>query len=332
MNDPIPTEKKRSNVRKWILRIFLFLFFWLIIFFFMFGPGRVLFPYLLDSYDNVTDYTNTVYYSGDHIIEAMDVLYMASIAQDSIRKFWNDTSDQEFWKGVNIFLCESPDQYYHLTWNRAMGSALMGRIVLNPDRFGTSMSLYSALVHEMSHLYMSRRFSYLCYVLTLPKWFDEGCATVMQDYSFAANHLDDYLKENPELVTVTSLKHPWNWQAMVRMEDGKMAAKGYGGVYQFTRYLISQYGIDQIRKYGSKLHWNFSTEKTFEEVFQVPLAEVEKKWLAHQKEAGILPPQTVLVPVSFDFLVFLRWVLIILIVLTPIVIVIRWLFLKFSRK
>jgi len=332
MNDPIPKEKKRSNVRKWILRIFLFLFFWVIIFFFIFGPGRVLFPALLDSYDNVTDYTNTVYYSGDHIIEAMDVLYMASIAQDSIRKFWNDTSDQEFWKGVNVFLCESPDQYYHLTWNRAMGSAMMGRIVLNPDRFETSMSLYSALVQEMSHLYMSRHFGYFCYLFLLPKWFDEGCAAVMQDYSDPANHLDDYLKQNPELISVTSLKHPWNWQAMVRMEDGKMAAKGYGEVYQFTRYLISTYGIEKIREYGSRLHWNFRSEKTFEEVFQVPLEETEKKWMNNQKEAGIFPPQTLLVPVSFDFLVFLRWALIFVVVLAPIGIVVRWLFFKFFHK
>ena len=332
MTDSTSTENPRSPIRKWSLRILLFLFFWVIIFFVVFGPGRVLFPSLLDSYENVTDNVNTVYYSGDHIMEAMDVLYMASIVQDSIRKFWNDTSDKEFWKGVNIFLCESPDQYYHLTWNKAMGSAMMGRIVLNPDRFETTMSLYSALVHEMSHLYMSRRFGYFCYVFLFPKWFDEGCATVMQDYSFSANHLNDYLRENPELVLFTSLKHPWNWQAMVRMEDGKMAAKGYGSVYQFTRYLISNYGIDPIREYGSRLHWNFRSENTFEEVFQVPLATIEKKWLAQEKESGNLPAKAQMVPVPFDFLVFFRWVLIFVVVLAPIVIIGRLIYLKFFRK
>ncbi len=332
MNDPIPKEKKRSNVRKWILRILLFLVAWVIVFFFIFGPGRVLFPVLLNSYSNVTDKTNTVYYSGEYIIEAMDILWMASVVQDSIRSFWNDTSDRVFRKGVTIFLCESSDQYYHLTWNRAMGSAMMGRIVLNPEMYGTSMSLYSALAHEMSHLYMSHRYGYFPSVFLLPKWFDEGCATMMQDYSYAARHMNNYLKQNPELVSVTSLKHPWNWQTMVRMENGKMAAKGYGQVYLFTRYLINNYGIEKVRDYASRLSWNFRTEKTFAKVFPVPLREAERSWLKIHKEADLFPEQTLLVPLPFDFMVFLRWIFILVIVLTPVVIFIRWLFLKFFHK
>lgn len=316
------TARKRPN--PWTLRVVIILFVWILIYFFVAGPGRVLFPSLLISYTSVSDQKNTVYFYGDRIEKALDILWIASIAQDSIKHFWGDTAGEEFRHGVTIFLCDSPQQYLHLTWNKAFASAIMGRIVLNDSRISGTMSLYSAIVHEMSHLYIVRRFGYLPSVLLYPKWFDEGCATVLQDFSGAADKLGENLWSWPTMVTATSLEHPWNWQTMVRMEDGKMVAKGYGQVCRFTRYLIDRYGREKLREYASRLRWNLSPDKTFERVFQIPLAKAESQWLQTLVETKEAPPQTSFIPLTFDFMVLMRWILIVVLTLFPIVLLIRW--------
>ncbi|MFH1160780.1 MAG: hypothetical protein V1733_07520 [bacterium] len=318
-------KKGKNKAGKWIVRILLFILGWGVIFFFLLGPGRVLFPSLLISYSSVTDKTNTVYYSGEDIEQALDVLWMASVVQDSIRKFWNDSTTKEFWRGVHIFLCESSGQYYHLTWNRAMGSALMGRVVLNPGSYGPGMSLYSGLVHEMSHLYMSRRFGYLSYVFLLPKWFDEGCASMIQEYSYPENHLDTYLKETPTLVPLTSLKHPWNWEAMEGMDQGMMSTKGYGHLRSFMGDLMTQYGMDKIRSYAGELSCNFRPNKVFRDIFGISLADADQQWLENQKKTGSLPTETTFVSLSFDFSIFLKWLIIFAVIAFPVILILRWL-------
>ena len=319
-------EKPGKRRNPWILRVVVILFIWLLIYFFIAGPGRIIFPSLLISYSNVSDHKNTVYFYGDRIEKALDVLWLASVTQDSIRHFSGDTVNDEFSNGVTIFLCESPQQYFHLTWNRAMGSSIMRRIVLNESRIEGNMSLYSAMIHEMYHHYITRKYGYLPSVLFYPKWFEEGCATMLQDYSVAADKLGEtlWIWEKPTLVTATSLEHPWNWQTMVRMENGKMASKGYGQVCLFTRYLADRYGMDKFHEYTSRLHWNLAPDQTFGEVFQIPLEEAELQWLQTMVEAKEAPPETVFIHLPFDFMIFLRWLFIIVVILAPIVILIRW--------
>ncbi|MBC8460895.1 MAG: hypothetical protein ISS17_09340 [Bacteroidales bacterium] len=329
MADPIhkskkETKKKRTN--PWTLRIIVILFIWILIYFFFAGPGRILFPSLLISYSSVSDNKNTVYFYGDRIEKALDILWLASITQDSIRQFSGDTTTDEFSSGVTIFFCESPRQYFHLTWNKAMGSAIMGRIVLNEALITGNMSQYSAIIHEMYHLYITRKHGYLPSILFYPKWFEEGCATMLQDYSIPANNLGNYLQKQPTLVTVTSLEHPWNWQTMVRMEDGKMAPKGYGQVCLFARYLVDRYGIEKLREYGSRLHWNLAPDRTFGQVFQTPLAKAESQWLQTMVEAREAPPETAFIPLPFDFLIFLRWLFVVFVILFPLFLLVRWIF------
>lgn len=327
-------EKPKKKRNPWILRIVIILFIWLLIYFFIAGPGRILFPSLLISYSNVSDQKNTVYFYGDRIEKALDVLWLASVTQDSIRQFTGDTVDDQFSSGVTIFLCESPQQYFHLTWNRAMGSSIMRRIVLNESRIEGNMSLYSAIIHEMYHHYITRKYGYLPSVLFYPKWFDEGCAAMLQDYSTAADKLGEnlWIWAKPTMVTVTSLGHPWNWQTMVRMENGKMVSKGYGQVCLFTRYLVDQYGMEKLHDYMSRLHWNLSPDKTFEEVYSIPLNIAEEQWLQSMVESQEAPPETTFITLPFDFMIFLRWLFIVFVILFPIVILIRWITRIINRR
>ena len=322
----------RKKVIKWLRWTLLFLTGWLVIFFFLFGPGRVLFPKLLISYSHVTDKTNTVYYSGDKILEALDVLWMTARVQDSIKRFWGSGYEDEFEKGVKVFLCESPDQYTHLTWNNATGSAIFGRIVLNPKRFEGVMSLYSALVHEMSHLYMSRKYGYIPYVFFLPKWFDEGTASVLQDYSHASMHMRTYLERNPELPRIGSLRHPWNWETMGRMEQGRMRAKGYGMVYGFMQYLIDQYGIEKVRTYALQLGWNVRSDYTFEMVFGIPLDQAAETWKSLEIQQRNFPENARFVSLSFDVVVILKWILFALIIIGLPVWFLWWTYKRIRKK
>jgi len=321
--------RKRSN--PWTLRVVVILIFWVLIYFFVAGPGRVLFPSLLISYKSVSDNKNTVYYYGNRIEKALDILWIASVTQDSIERFWGDTVGQVFQRGVTIFLCESPSQYLHLTWNKAIASAIMGRIVLNEPRISKTMSLYSAMVHEMSRLYVVRKQGYLPAVLLYPKWFDEGCAVLMQDYSAPEDKLEENLWQDPTLVSVTSLTHPWQWQAMTRMQNGRMAARGYGQVCLLTRYLIDRFGKEKLQEFESTLGWNLAPGRSFERVYQLPLAQVESEWLQTLVESQEAPPETAFVPLPFDFLVFLRWLAMGIVIVVPLTLLIRWLIRLLSR-
>jgi len=331
-NRPAVPKSESGRTGHWLAGIVVFVYGWAIIFFFLLGPGRIFFPSLLGSYRSVTDQKNTVYYAGEKIEQALDVLWMASVVQDSLRKFWNDSAGKDFRKRVTIFLCESPGQYYHLTWDRSLGSALMGRIVLNPGSYGPGMSLYSGLVHEMSHLYMSRRFGYILYVFLLPTWFDEGCASLIEDYSYQENHLDEYLRATPTLVRLASLRHPWNWEAMEKMDQGMMSTKGYGHLRNFMRDLRIRYGMDKIRSFANELPYNLHPGKTFRRIFGTSLYEADRQWLQSQKKTGFLPAGTTFIPLSFDGTVFLKWILIFVIILFPAGLIIRWLCYLLCRK
>jgi len=324
------TTRKRTN--PWTLRVAVILFIWVLIYFFFAGPGRLLFPSLLISYTSVSDNKNTVYFYGDRIEQALDVLWLASIAQDSIEYFWGDTEGDKFRKGVTIFMCESPQQYFHLTWNKAMGSAIMGRMVLNTSRIAGSMSPYSAMVHEMYHLYVTRKYGYLSSIFFYPKWFEEGCATMLQDYSVSADKLGENLWSWPTLVSASSLEHPWNWQTMVRMEDGKMVSKGYGQVCLFTRYLADRFGKEKVQEYESRMHWTTSPKKNFKRVFETSLDFAESQWLQEMVESQEAPSETSFIPLPFDFLIFLRWLFIGIIILFPFALVTRWIYRFISRK
>lgn len=325
-----PTTLTRPN--PWKLRVVVILFIWLLIYFFVAGPGRLLFPSLLITYTSVSDHQNTVYFHGNRIEKAMDLLWLAAITQDSIEQFWGDSTGNEFRHGITIFLCESPQQYFHLTWNHATGSATMGRMVLNASRIEGNMPLYSAMVHEMYHLYIKRKFGYIPSVLFYPKWFEEGCATMLQDYSVDADNLDENLWSWPTMVTVTSLEHPWNWQSMMRMENGKMVAKGYGQVCLFTRYLSERYGKEKMRKYQSGLSWNLEPDRAFEQAFEIPLEEAESEWLQSMVETKEAPAEASFISLPFDFMIFLKWLLIITVIIFPVVLLIYWIFRIVSRR
>ncbi|MBN1197879.1 MAG: hypothetical protein JXA23_00910 [Bacteroidales bacterium] len=146
---------------KWLRWTLLFLLVWLIAFFFLFGPGRVLFPRLLISYSHVTDHVNTVYYAEDNIMAALDILWMASaemnLKGDSIDSRVGETSPAFAHKGVTIILCPSAIQYPHLTWNCPINPILFHRIVLDQQSSESAGSLSRTLQRELELVRCSRQ-------------------------------------------------------------------------------------------------------------------------------------------------------------------------------
>jgi len=140
----------------------------------------------------------------------------------------------------------------------------------------------------------------------------------------SADKLGENLWSWPTLVSTTSLEHPWNWQAMVRLEDGKMVSKGYGQVCLFTCYLVDRFGMDKVQEYESRMHWTTSPKKNFKRVFETSLDFAEAQWLLGMMESKEAPPETSFIPLPFDFLIFLRWLFIVVIILIPIFLIIRW--------
>jgi len=318
--------KRKSRLRKWIRNGLLILSLWVILFFFLFGPGRLFVPSLLTEYSSVTDNRNTVYYSGDQIIRALDVLWMASEAADSINRFWGDTSMRIFDREVTIFLCDSPDQYIHLTWCNQQVCALQGRVVPDPLRSKSQEDLFSGLIRGMSQVYFQRRYGCFSANFLIPAWFREGCAGAIQDIDRPAASLGKNLEADPTLVSLTDLRFPWSWQAMERMDEGKMEIRGQGQASSFIRYLVRRFGQEKIRTYANQTGWSLRPDSRFKEVFQEPVQTLEADWMAEFQAKGKFPANVTYTGISFSWLVLSSWagrVLSILVILLSVFLALR---------
>ena len=105
------------------------IFLGLICWFLLLGPGVVLMPFAPRGFRSIADSTSRVYYQKDEAA-ARKVLRLAGEARDAILSFWGATDRIELFKGVKIYLGETPEEYYRLTMNRAGGSAMLGSVIV----------------------------------------------------------------------------------------------------------------------------------------------------------------------------------------------------------
>jgi hypothetical protein len=220
----------------------------------------------------------------------------------------------KIFQGTKIYLGETPEAYYRLTGNRAGGSAMSGNvIVINVARVGEVLSLVDFMRHELAHSYLRRRFGFFRKHLTIPMWFDEGCAVLIQGESPDMKSLDERLSRLPRLVSVTSLRYNMDWENMVFMEGNRLARQQYGYVGVFAEYLEDRFGLAKIREYLSSLDWGRDPQEVFASVFGNRLADVEGRFLSEYKATKGLPEGIELVAPPWVPRVVLKWTLLFLI-------------------
>ncbi|MBM3852756.1 MAG: hypothetical protein FJ399_06330 [Verrucomicrobia bacterium] len=147
----------------------------------------------------MADSTTTVYFEHDETA-AREVLRLAGEGQDAVLRFWGGKERIGSFIGTKIFLGETPEAYYRLTLNRAGGSALFRSvIVIDLTKAGQVLSLQDFIRHELAHSFLRRRLGYIRQHLTVPAWFDEGCAV---DFGFRNPRLGCPLDDPPSVSSI----------------------------------------------------------------------------------------------------------------------------------
>ncbi|MBM3791461.1 MAG: hypothetical protein FJW35_14100, partial [Acidobacteria bacterium] len=276
----LPPQNHPGAMKKWFFRLLSAIFTVLAIWFLFFGPGVVLMPFAPRGFQSIADSTNRVYYQED-VGAAHKVLRLAGEAQNAILDFWGTPGGIELFKGIRIFLGETSEAYYRLTMNRAGGSAMLGSIiVIDMSKAGQVLSLENFIRHELGHIYLRRRLGFIRKQLTVPVWFDEGCAVRVQRSSPDVAALGDNLRIRPRLLSVTSLRYQTDWEIMVFMEGSRLARQHYGYVGAFLEYVERRFGIEKIREYANALSWGKDPDEVYAQVYGNPLPDTEAQFLS----------------------------------------------------
>jgi hypothetical protein len=306
----LPPRNPPGTIRTWFARFLAAAFIALIGWFLVLGPGVVLLPFAPRGFRSMADSTTTVYYQND-AAAARDVLRLAGEARDAILQFWGGRDEIGLFKGTRIYLGETPEAYYRLTMNRAGGSVMFrGVIVINLTKAGQVLSLQDYIRHELGHSFLRRRLGYIRKHLTVPAWFDEGCAVRVQGGSPDVDAFGDILKIRPRLLSLTSLRYHTDWEAMVFMEEGRLARQHYGYVGAFVEYVERCFGIEKIREYLNALSWAEHPDAVFARIYGKPLADLERQFLSEFRSMkGIQEEIDIGTPPRIPR-VFIRWTLI----------------------
>jgi len=306
----LPPSNPPGAMKKWFLRILSATFAGLIGWFLFFGPGVVLMPFAPGGFRSIADATNRVYFQKDEAA-AREVLRLAGEAQDAILDFWGATDRTELFKGTRIYLCETPEAYYGLTMNRAGGSAMFGGIiVIDLTKAGQVLSLEDFMRHELGHIYLRRHLGYVRKHLTVPAWFDEGCAVRVQGGSPDVDALGRNLEIRPRLLSLTSLRYQTDWETMISMEGSALVRQHYGYVGAFVEYVERRFGIGKIREYSSALSWGKDPDAVFAQVYGSPLAEIEGRFLSDTRAMKGIEEEIEIVAPPLVPRVVVRWTLV----------------------
>jgi hypothetical protein len=251
-----------------------------------------------------------VYYQRDEAA-AREVLRLAGEAQDAILSFWGATDGIELFKGIKIFLGEVPGAYYRLTMNRAGGSAMLGGvIVIDMTVAGRVLSLEGFIRHELGHIYLRRRLGYIRKHLTVPAWFDEGCAVRVQGGSPDVDDFGDRIRIRPRLLSLTSLRYHTDWETMVFMEGSSLTRQHYGFVGAFVEHLERRFGIEKIREYLNAMSWEVDPDDVFARIYGSPLVDIEGQFLSDYSLMKGIKEEIEIIALPLVPRVAVRWTLI----------------------
>jgi len=306
----LPPRNPPGATKRWFFRILSTTFVGLIGWFLLLGPGVVLMPFAPRGFRSIADSTSRVYYQKEEDA-AREVLRLAGEAQDAILDFWGATDGIGLFKGIKIYLGETPEAYYRLTMNRAGGSAMSGGIiVIDLTKAGQVLSLEDFMRHELGHIYLRRHLGYLRKHLTVPAWFDEGCAVRVQVASPDVAALGYNLKIRPRLLSLASLRYQTDWETMVFMERSTLVRQHYGYVGAFVEYVEKGFGIEKVREYSSALSWGKDPDAVFARVYGSTLAEIEGQFLSDYRVTKGIKEEIEIVALPLVPRVVIRWTLV----------------------
>lgn len=247
----------------------------IIIYFITYGPLAPIMPFTI-GYKSISDNINTIYYTGFNRKTAHKVLRLTKQAQADIMRFW---CDEKYPRGVKVYLTDSKQYFHYAMYNNNSSAFIQGNsIIINQDKSMNSIS--TILTHEMSHHYLSHKFSagiFTRYII--PRWLDEGLAVLIsKDRLYTDDLLRTILKDNPHQLSLKDLTSGLQWYRSYQKNRQDI-------IYSYSRtmvgYILNNYGKEKIRQILNKISLINNSEKVIEEELGIELENLEKNLLIY---------------------------------------------------
>lgn len=177
---------------------------------------------------------------------------------------------------VKVFLCSSDRIFAELTgnfiphWGAGVADPVRSVIVLkSPSVTGDHENFPKLVRHELVHILIGQS---VRFPEALPRWFSEGIAILFSnDEQFATGKAISKALISDSIVPLDEIDD------VLKFQQAK-ARLAYEESYSFTQFLEEKFGFDGLVKLIGVLNRSHSFDKTFSEVFEADLFELELEW------------------------------------------------------
>lgn len=242
-----------KNKKRYLIQLFVGLPL-IILLLFLFGPLFILSPIKI-GYSTLKNDNITLYYPGNSIDMAKDVMNQLKQADDMNKQFYKTTYS------MPVVLAGSEFDMFRLgSYPYAGGTGNELSINIRPGRMTTGK-----IAHEMSH----RNLAMLTgKSIPSPNWFNEGLASYL-------GKMDEYKKPNElqadlrdgrytkDILNIRGILGTVRWIYRIRQGETKVL---YGQTYLMTKYLFDKYGQEKMHDFVVSLK-NQDFEKAFVQSF-----------------------------------------------------------------
>ncbi len=177
---------------------------------------------------------------------------------------------------VEVFLCPSDQVFGKLTgnyvphWGAGVADPTQSVIVLkSPGLTGEHDGFPKLIKHELVHIMVGQSVNF---PEKLPRWFSEGIATLFSyDEHFAAGKSISKALLSDSIIPLDEIDE------VLKFHRAK-ATLAYEESYSFTLFLQEEFGLPTLVNLIHSLNEDLTFEKTFAQVFETDLFELELEW------------------------------------------------------
>lgn len=182
---------------------------------------------------------------------------------------------------ITVFLCPTQQIFDHMTggavphWGEAAADVAQWRIFLKTPAASDSRTLLPATVtHELAHLCLAE----LATPHALPRWFNEGAATLLANESRHAE---------PTLISRALLTNSLvDFEAIDDLLSfpNAQAALAYAESYHAVSFMSQRFGVDAIRNFAQALGAHAEPRQAFHAAFGADLWDFETEYFDYLRQ------------------------------------------------
>ena len=269
------------------------------------GPGAVFASINPIGFKSTTIGKNIIHYPSDFVFSIDQISKTIINSRTVVDSKWIDGEFIENDKQpvIHYYLTKGVKDITKLTMVSTPAVTVFKNKIVLSTVFIDEMEwdLSSALKHEISHVNYNSRNGWMKSYINYPIWLDEGIASSFSDFpQHSRPYLNNLLKENPTLNSLTRLNNLFAWQSEL-FRDHDNFVKQYGYSLWITEDLINIYGMDKLKKY-------LNGDISFLQLAGKTLSDYETDWIKNRKQNKLIPDNVHLVYPSISMKVLSLWI------------------------